>query len=361
MTRKFPESFVFLLALFASCWFAGASGAAGLAQNTAAEAETSRILAQARAGDPVAQRLLGARYERGNGVRRSYENAARWYRSAALKGDVIAQRNMGYMYESGVLGEKDYAEAEKWYRQAAERGDTESQRSLAYLYGSGMLGSVDQIEAAKWRDRAEGRSVTDPAAEISSAKATAPDPAERASQRAAGRIGQGGSVTLSTAMGTVGPSRSPLNRVASIAAPNPKATGKPLDIGLALNRYVMDAEDGNLYAQYRLGLIYLNGIGVEPNNVKAFDLISTAAKGGNARAQAAMGALYVKGLGVPRDPVRAYAWFSLAERGLAEGTFLNRVATYRLNAEAAMTDRERAAAQRLTAEWEKDIRPPATR
>lgn len=322
--------------------------------------EVEDLIRRARAGDIMSQRLLGDRYERGNGISRNFHLAAKWYRKAAAKGDAISQRNLGYFHESGFLGDKDYAKAEKWYRKAAEQGDTEAQRSLAFIYESGLTGQIDAAEAAKWRERADGRTAGNPEKEIASIRPAAPDAAEKASHRAAGRIGYGSSVGLSSSLGTVGSTATGASPAATTES-SLKAPRKPRDIGMAMNVYALEAEDGDMYAQYRLALVYLNGVGVKRDAVRAYDLLSTAAQGGYARAQAAMGALYARGLGVPKDNVRAYAWFSLAEQRLTEGRFLDHVVAYRKTAENEMTPREKAAAKRLTTDWEKGIVPATMR
>ena len=66
------------------------------------------------------------------------------------------------------------------------------------------------------------------------------------------------------------------------------------------------------YAQYYLGIMYLNGQGVAPGPKEARRWITSAAEQGVAQAQYRLGQLYAKGQGVPKDMEIAYAWFSVA-------------------------------------------------
>lgn len=76
-------------------------------------------LAQANAGDLQAQTYVGEIYEKGLGVTPNFEEAARWYRTAAEKGHARAQSNLGFLFEKGLGVKKDLAEAQRWYRKAA--------------------------------------------------------------------------------------------------------------------------------------------------------------------------------------------------------------------------------------------------
>jgi GAF domain/Sel1 repeat len=68
----------------------------------------------------------------------------------------------------------------------------------------------------------------------------------------------------------------------------------------------------NADASWNLGLSYLNGDGVPQDERRAAGLLKRAANLGNPRAQAALSDLYLKGIGVQRDYVRAYTWASIA-------------------------------------------------
>ena len=66
------------------------------------------------------------------------------------------------------------------------------------------------------------------------------------------------------------------------------------------------------YAQYYLGIMYLNGQGVAPDPKEAGRWLTSAAEQGVAQAQYRLGQLYAKGQGVSKDMEIAYAWFGVA-------------------------------------------------
>lgn len=72
------------------------------------------------------------------------------------------------------------------------------------------------------------------------------------------------------------------------------------------------AEQGDADAQFNLGLMYNNGIGVPKGSTEAVKWYRKAAEQGNARAQSNLGFMYANGAGVPKDPVLAHVWFNVA-------------------------------------------------
>lgn len=102
--------------------------------------------AQAVAGDPTAQHLLGNRYSDGNGVTKDAAAASAWWTKAAVQGNVRAQHNLGMAFERN----KDYSNAMKFYRLAAEQGFSRSQSALGGMYFGGRGTAIDLREAEKW-------------------------------------------------------------------------------------------------------------------------------------------------------------------------------------------------------------------
>ena len=70
------------------------------------------------------------------------------------------------------------------------------------------------------------------------------------------------------------------------------------DYGSALSCFLKAAERGSAYAQYHLGLMYKNGLGVQQSDTEAVKWYQKAAEQGDADAQNNLGVMYRKGLGV---------------------------------------------------------------
>jgi uncharacterized protein len=88
------------------------------------------------------------------------------------------------------------------------------------------------------------------------------------------------------------------------------------DYGAALREWQPLAEQGNVAAQFNLGLLYENGLGVPRDGATAALWYRRAAEQNDRMAQAYLGEMYAKGLGVPHDDGEALRWFQrAAERG----------------------------------------------
>jgi len=72
------------------------------------------------------------------------------------------------------------------------------------------------------------------------------------------------------------------------------------------------AENGDVIAQYNLGVCYHNGQGVPQDYMEAVKWFRKAADQGNAFAQFALGFAYAKGQGVPQDYEGAVKWYRRA-------------------------------------------------
>jgi TPR repeat protein len=90
----------------------------------------------------------------------------------------------------------------------------------------------------------------------------------------------------------------------------------------ALRLYQSSADLGNADAQAILGFIYLLGLGGSVDPIKAAEYHRKAAGQGHADAQAWMGFQYYFGSGVPKDWEEAYRWFEMsARKGSGYGQF----------------------------------------
>jgi putative methionine-R-sulfoxide reductase with GAF domain len=98
---------------------------------TPGDIEDIRRLAEG--GDPGAQFSLGARYALGDGTKRDYSEAARWFTMAAEQGNVAAQSTLGAYYASGTGVSKDLSKAYFWMMLARAGGDEPSRLQLPDL------------------------------------------------------------------------------------------------------------------------------------------------------------------------------------------------------------------------------------
>ena len=73
------------------------------------------------------------------------------------------------------------------------------------------------------------------------------------------------------------------------------------------------AEQGYAKAQYNLGVMYANGDGVPENDAEAVKWYRKAAEQGKADAQYNLGNMYYNGEGIPENHVGAYVWWSMAK------------------------------------------------
>jgi len=77
-----------------------------------------------------AQYYLGVMYANGQGVDRDFEEAAKWFRSAAEKGVAAAQAKLAQLYERGKGVPKDMEFAYAWYAVAEALGNTRAAQAL---------------------------------------------------------------------------------------------------------------------------------------------------------------------------------------------------------------------------------------
>ena len=74
----------------------------------------------------------------------------------------------------------------------------------------------------------------------------------------------------------------------------------------------MAAEQGHMYAQNNLAMLYESGKGAKKNYKEARTWYLYAAEQGHAPSQYALGQIYEKGRGVTKDKEKAYYWYFIA-------------------------------------------------
>lgn len=91
--------------------------------------------------------------------------------------------------------------------------------------------------------------------------------------------------------------------------------GVAKDDAVAARWMSKSADAGNIAAMRDLGIMYLNGDGVLQDYALAKEWLEKAAFENDTVAQRNLGTIYAEGLGVPEDKSKAYVWFDFAARG----------------------------------------------
>ncbi|WP_255371566.1 tetratricopeptide repeat protein, partial [Candidatus Protochlamydia sp. W-9] len=79
------------------------------------------------------------------------------------------------------------------------------------------------------------------------------------------------------------------------------------------------ADQGDAKAQYNLGVIYANGLGITQSDAEAFKYFKLAAEQGHADAQYKLGVRYANGRGITQSEQEAIKYYKLAaEQGHAD-------------------------------------------
>jgi len=129
--------------------------------------------------------------------------------------------------------------------------------------------------------------------------------------------------------------------------------GVPKDDFKAVHWYTKAAKQGDVRAQSVVAVRYATGKGVPQDDARAVYCYTKAAKQGNRHAQYQLGYRYSRGKGIPEDVVHGYAWLSIAAaQGSVAAPINKEVAANR------MTPTQIAEAQKLSRElWEKYVVP----
>ena len=91
-----------------------------------------------------------------------------------------------------------------------------------------------------------------------------------------------------------------------------RGEGVPQNDTEAVKWYRRAAEQGHDMAQFSLGVMYEEGEGVPQSDAEAVRWFRKAAEQGYTEAQTTMGFMYALGKGLPEHDVQAYAWFNIA-------------------------------------------------
>jgi TPR repeat protein len=104
-------------------------------------------------GSVLAMINLGNFYKFGLGVGQDYAQAMQWYQRAAAQDDVRAINHVADMYKSGLGVERDYEQAMTRYLKAADQGDVYAMSNIVEMYQYGLGVEKDGAKAKAWADK----------------------------------------------------------------------------------------------------------------------------------------------------------------------------------------------------------------
>lgn len=299
-------------------------------------------LKEARVGSPQAQYQLGLMYANGVGVKRNYTQAMAWVRKAAERGLPAAQYLLGTRYASGSSVAQDDQAAFQWFSKAAEQGHARAFYRLARLHdgahailadahhrraaelgvaesqwvlGAQALQAQAPEEAVRWTRKAAEQGLAAAQCALGALYQhghgieTDRKEALRWFRKAAGQGWPAAQVALSrTEASDDTPQVRGLTRQRARLAQDRRAN---------TDRWAHLADPGDADARYHLGLMYEEGLGVEPDALRARTWYELAAQQEDGRAQLALARL----LELEADP-QAVVWHRrAAEQGLPEAQF----------------------------------------
>jgi TPR repeat protein len=219
------------------------------------------------AGDPESQASLADLFAKGLYEPHNIKSAMTWYELAAQNGNIYGMYMAGLGYQLGWLGTPDAVRANEYFRTANLNDDSpRARRQVAQFFMDRDNALYNFDEAYRWFEMAAEEGDID-------AQLTLAD-----------------------------------------LHIDGRHTGKnPL---LAMKWYGRAAAKLNPYAQYSLGVIYLQGEEkiIKPDYNQAVMWIEKSACGQFAAAQGLLGRLYYNGKGVPQNNALAYAWWMQANQ-----------------------------------------------
>jgi uncharacterized protein len=111
--------------------------------------------------------------------------------------------------------------------------------------------------------------------------------------------------------------------VSAVAARADTASGmqafRNKDYQTAYREWKAAAEGGHAEAQFDLGLLYAQGLGIKRDLAEAAAWYRKAAEQGNSAAEFALGQMYSRGWGAPRDTTDAIRWMQMANDPASDG------------------------------------------
>lgn len=213
----------------------------------------------AKSGSPPSQNSLGCMYRDGNNVVKDHEEAKKWFRKAANLGNDEGKINLADMLISEGRPE-DKEEALALYMSAARRGNRNARIKMSRLITQDESDLAEEVK--------------------NDFKKLLASEDQRIYYEYADLI--------------------------------MKITWNNEERSEALGWFEKSAESGNVYAMYRIALMYRDGTGPKRDTAKFMEWLKKAGENGHVRSQIMLGDLYRDGVRVECDEPEAFRWYMMA-------------------------------------------------
>ncbi len=300
--------------------------------------------------DAYKEYLMGRMYLKGEGVEQDYFKSYQTFLLAAENGYAHANYYIGNQYYYGLGFNQDYSEALSYYQKASEANDSYADYRIAKMYIKGEGVNADIINAEKYLLKAINR-VTLANYDLAELYENNPETFQKSSdtiyslyQKALDELlqqeqnshdafteiriasmylnGKGTNINIDEAVKWFEKSAEQGNPDAAYQLGYIYSSEKYALSDIAKsNKYYAAAlsdyekaeeENSNATAEYRIGLIYLNGLGVDKNIDKAVHWFSKSTSNGNASAAYKLAVLYDEGTEVTKNPEKAFLFYQLS-------------------------------------------------
>lgn len=240
------------------------------------------------------QYLLGEFHEQGLGLTKDTKKALRYIQLASKQGHPGALWKLGVYYHKGIGIEKNLEQAINYYHLAAEKGIAEAQYIMGTFYEDGCRQDPSELKKSCFSSCFK--------AEVLFELKKDPTKAAKYFQEAA--------------------DQGHVNAQYKIGVFYEKGKGVETNVRKSVHYIKLSAEQGNDMAQCKLGDSYQNGIGLEQDPQQAVHYFQLSAKQGNALAQCNLGDCYKEGQGVENDPSQSVHYYKLsADQGEAAAQY----------------------------------------
>ena len=277
-----------------------------------APASLEKLESRAKRGDAQAQYDLGLSCLQGMGVEKNMEQAILWISRSAEQGYAPAQCQWGFMLYQG----QRFAEAAQFYRKSADQGYGEGLYNLAVCYERGHGVRQDQELAANYYLKAAQKGVSQAMYNLA-----------QFYLRGVGvkKDRQEAEKWLVLASESYPPARvllqqlrgnSPEQAEEQELSAGPDSGQSDSSEDEKFSDTERRAREGDPREQCNLGVFYLQGRGVQRDDIKGFQWMKKAAEAGDGLAQLNLAALYERGRGVRRN---AKLSVSMLEQAFANG------------------------------------------